>query len=103
MADYYKIDSRKVTLREYWNILPSWKVLIPWLAGRCNVSLLLGSGFGVPTVREMEVGETGFPPLALTRLQPGLEESRRLGFHSPRFFTFENLRRDTRTSFRWKP
>src|SRR5207237_3125128 len=93
-------DSRKITLREYWNILPSWKVLIPWVAGWFNVPIRFGSGFRKPeTVRELEVIESQFPSAAGDKLQPVLEHCLQLGFHSPRFFSFENLRRDTRTSF----
>jgi hypothetical protein len=99
MSDYYKLDSRKITLREYWNIAPSWKVLIPWLAGRLNLTFGPATSFRRPqSLRELELPEAEFPEPARTSLQPLLEECRRLGFHSPFYSTFENLRRDTRVS-----
>jgi Zn-dependent protease len=100
MSDYYKVDSRKITLREYWNILPSWKVLIPWIAGRLSISIDFGSGFRQPkNVKELEIPEPEFSAQARAKLQPLLNQCLQLGFHSPRFYTFESLRRDTRTSF----
>lgn len=100
MSDYYKTDSRRITLREYWKITPSWKVLIPWFMGRLNLRMEFGSGFCIPeTVKELEVLEAGFSPQARVKLQPLLDECQRLGFHSPRYYTFESLQRETRTSF----
>lgn len=99
MSDYYKLDSRRITLREYWNIARTWKVLIPWLAGRLNLQFGFGTSFRRPqSLRELEVREAEFPQPARTSLQPLLEECERLGFHSPFYSTFENLRRDTRVS-----
>lgn len=99
MAEYYKLDSRRITLREYWNIAPTWKVLIPWLAGRLNLPFGFGTSFRRPqSLRELEVPEAEFPQTARTSLQPLLEECQQLGFHSPFYSTFENLRRDTRVS-----
>ena len=100
MAEYYKVDSRKITLREYWNILPSWKSLVPWVAKWLNIQVPFGSGFRLPdTVRELEVAESEFSPYARSKLQPLLDECLQLGFHSPRFYSFETIRRDARTSF----
>src|SRR5580765_7830916 len=99
MAEYYKVDNRRITLREYWNIYPSAKILIPWLAGRLNLQTSLGSGFCLPeSVRDLEVPADEFLPQAWTKLQPNLERCLQLGLHSPRYYSFENLRRDTRTS-----
>lgn len=100
MSDYYKIDSRKLTLREYWNIYPSPKAIIPWLMARLQMPTKFNSGMRLPdSVRELEVTEESLPPEALAKLRPLLEECRRLGFHSPRFYSFANLRNDTRTTF----
>ncbi len=100
MAEYFKVDSRKITLREYWNILPSWKALVPWLAKWLNLQMPFGSGFRrVESVRELEVAESEFSPQARAKLQPLLDQCLQLGFHSPRFFSFETIRRDARTSF----
>lgn len=100
MAEYYRVDSRKITLREYWNILPSWKALIPWIAARFKVSMSFGSGFRrVELVRELEVAESEFSPQARAKLQPLLDQCLQLGFHSPRFFSFKTIRRDAQTSF----
>ncbi|HTI97865.1 MAG TPA: site-2 protease family protein [Dongiaceae bacterium] len=99
MATYYKTDSRKITLREYWNILPSPKVLFPWLAGRLGIAMDLGSSFCLPdSVREWEIAPEALLPPVWASLHPVLEQALQLGCHSPRYHSFENLRRDTRTS-----
>src|SRR6266545_412007 len=100
MGECFKIDSRTVTLREYWNISRSWKVLIPWVAGRLNIPMHLGSGFELfDTVRELEVAGSEFTAHARATVQPLFDQCIQLGFHSPRFYRFESMRRDTRTSF----
>ena len=100
MANYYKVDSRKITLREYWNIHPSPKILIPWIANRLNSPMGAGTAFRLPdAVRELEVPEAEFSPPARAALQPMLDRCRQLGFHSPRYYSFESLRRDSTTSF----
>jgi len=74
MAQCYRVDSRKITLREYWNILPSWKALVPWVAKWLNIQMPFGSGFRLPdTVRELEVAESEFSPHARAKLQPLLD------------------------------
>ena len=100
MAEYYKVDGRKITLREYWNIARSWKALVAWIAARLGTPMQLSIGFRQPdSVRELEIAESEFSPQAKAKLQPLLEQCLQLGFHSPRFYSFETIRRDTRTSF----
>ena len=100
MAEYYKVDSRKITLGEYWNITHSWKAIIPWVAARLGAPLNFGTEFRQPeTVKELEVPEAEFSPLARAKLQPLLDQCLQLGFHSPRFYCFESMRHDVRTSF----
>ena len=93
MADYYKLDSRKITLGEYWNITRSWKALIPWIAARLGAPLNFGTEFRQPeTVKELEVPEAEFSPQARAKLQPLLDQCLQLGFHSPRFYCLESTR-----------
>src|ERR1700704_5546224 len=100
MSGYYKVDSRKITLREYWNITHSWKALVPWLAARFGAPMQFGGASNQPqTVRELEIPQSEFPPEAKAKLQPVLEQCLELGFHSPRFYMHENVRRDVRVSF----
>jgi Zn-dependent protease len=100
MAEYYKLDSSKITLGEYWNITRSWKALIPWVAARLGAPLNFGTEFRQPeTVKELEVPEAEFSPQARAKLQPLLDQCLQLGFHSPRFYCFESMRHDVRTSF----
>ena len=100
MAKYFKLDSRKVTYGEYWNIVRSVTVLIPWTAKLLNIPMKFGSGIPcIESVRELEVPEGEFLVRARMKLQPLMDKCTQMGFHSPRFFTFESMRRDTRISF----
>jgi Zn-dependent protease len=100
MAEHFKLDSRKITLGEYWNITRSWKAIIPWVAARLGAPLNFGTEFRQPeTVKELEVPEGEFSSQARAKLQPLLDQCLQLGFHSPRFYCFESLRHDVRTSF----
>src|SRR2546421_12596031 len=100
MSEYYKADTRKITLREFWNITPSWKALVPWLAARLGAPMQFGGEFKNPqAVRELEIPENDFSLAARAKLQPLLDQCLHLGFHSPRFYVHENVRRDVRISF----
>jgi Zn-dependent protease len=97
---YYKIDNRKITLLEYWNIFPSWKVVLPWLAGRLNLNTGTGGSLRKPnSVAELAVSESEIPPLAHASLQPLIDECSKLGFSAPRYHKLDNLRGDVIVSF----
>jgi hypothetical protein len=104
LPDYYQTDSRRISLREFWNIEPTWKVLIPWLLGRLNIRMPPGSGFQMPEhVREIEVAESALSEEARSSLAPRIEECLALGFHSPRHYELHTLRRDVCVSFASMP
>jgi Zn-dependent protease len=97
---YYRLDSRKVTLREYWNIVGSWKALIPWIAKLFNQRMTFSSGFPFfESVRELEIAESAFPANALQKLHPLMLQFGQTGFHSPRFYVYGSMRGETRTAF----
>ena len=100
MNRYYKLDSRKVTFGEYWNIVRSPMVIVPWVAKLLNIPMKFSSGMpDFESVRQLEVPEPEFSLRAYEKLQPLLDKCLAMGFHSPRFFTYENMRRDSRISF----
>ena len=100
MATYYKVDSRKLTLREYWNITHSLNALIPWIGTRIGMPMNFGAAFATPgPVSEQEIPEGECTPAARAKLQPLLGQCLDLGFHTPRYFRFETLRRDVQTHF----
>ena len=100
MNRYYKLDSRKVTYGEYWNVVRSPMVIVPWVAKLLNIPIKFAAGLpDFESVRDLEVSEAEFSARARLKLQPLLDKCLSLGFQSPRFFTYENMRRDLRTSF----
>ena len=100
MPEYYRVDNRKITLREYLNIARSWKGLLAWIAARLGNPIQSGAGFHLPeSVAEMEMPESEFPPQAREKLSSLLQQCGQLGFHSPRFYQHGSLRRDVRTAF----
>ena len=99
MNKFYKLDSRKVTYGEYWNITRSPMVIIPWVAKLLKIPMRFSSGMpAFDSVRELEVPEQEFSLRALDKLQPMLDQCLANGFHSPRFYTYESIRRDGRVS-----
>ena len=97
---YYRLDSRKVTFREYWNIARSWKVIIPWTAKLLRLPMRFVSGMPhFDSVRELRVAEADFPAEVREKLQPLCDLSQRIGFHSPQFHTYASMRGESRTSF----
>ncbi len=100
MNKYFKLDSRKLTYGEYWNILRSPTVIIPWVAKLLNLPIKFTSGMPCfESQRELEVPEAEFSARAREKLQPLLDQCTRMGFHSPRYFAYDAMRRDVRTSF----
>lgn len=100
MKKYFKLDSRKVTYREYWNIARSWKVIIPWTAKLLGVPMNFSSGLPYfETLKELEVPEEQFSERGREKLQPMIDVCRRLGFHTPVYCKFESMHGDTCTSF----
>jgi Zn-dependent protease len=99
MNKYFQLDSRKVTYGEYWNIVRSWKVIIPWTCKLLNIRMNFMSALPYfESVRELEVPEEEFSGRAREKLNPLLEECRKLGFNTPVFFTYESMHRDVQTS-----
>src|SRR5579864_7661757 len=100
MNKYYKLDSRKVTYGEYWNITRSINVIIPWTAKLLGIPIKFASGLPYfESVRDLEVPEEEFSPRGRERLQPLMDKCLDLGFHSPRFFSYGSMKGDLRTSF----
>ena len=99
MKRYYKLDSRKVSFGEYWNITRSPMVIIPWVAKLLGIPMKFATGLpDFDSVRDLQVAEEDFSPQARTKLQPLLDQCLAMNFHSPRFSTYESMRRDVRTS-----
>jgi hypothetical protein len=65
MAEHYKVDGRKITLREYWNISPSWTALVVWIAAPLAAPIDSGVAFRQPEwVSELEVPKSDLSPQA---------------------------------------
>src|SRR5436190_1939547 len=59
---YYRLNSLKLTYREYWNIVPSWQVIIPWIAKLLNCPMKFSTGLPhYKSVLEMRVSEAEVP------------------------------------------
>jgi hypothetical protein len=99
MKKYLKLDSRKLSYGEYWNVLHSWKVIIPWTAKLLNIRMNFTSGLPYfESYREITVSEEQFPARAREKLQPMLDQCLKRGFHSPLYFEYQAMHRDTGTS-----
>lgn len=99
MKKYLKLDSRRLAYGEYWKIVRSWKVVIPWTAKLLNIRMKFTSGMPYfESVRELVVPEEKFSRPAQEKLEPMLSEFQRLGFHSPLYTEYQTMHRETSTS-----
>ena len=100
MPEYFKVDSSKITLREYWNISRSYKAVLAWGLARLGEPLPSGAAFRQPeSVQEMEIPESQVTDAAKSKLLPLLQQSQASGFHSPRYYLHQSLRGDISTYF----
>ncbi|HEV2329984.1 MAG TPA: site-2 protease family protein [Verrucomicrobiae bacterium] len=99
MKKYLKLDSRRLSYAEYWKIVRSWKVIIPWTAKLLNIPMNFISGLPFfESLRELTVPEEQFSARAREKLQSMLEECQTLGFDSPIFSEYQSMHRDACTS-----
>jgi Zn-dependent protease len=98
-SEFYKIDSTRVSLREYWwGARSAFVFLIA-----CCIKLLrirLPSSADDPNVESLhpfEMAESSFPEDVRTRLAPLTAELQQLGFHSPAFHAIEDAFHRTTT------
>jgi Zn-dependent protease len=100
MNKYFKLDSRKVTYGEYWNILHSWTVIIPWMAKVLNIPMNFSSGLPYfESLNELEVPEEQFTARAREKLQTNVDICQGMGFQVALYCRYESMHRDTGTSF----
>ena len=78
---YYKTDSRRLTFREYWNIIGFPRVIFPWICKVLAIPLRLPEGIPGPTpFKEMLVELPTIPEPARQQVGEKLESLRALGF-----------------------
>jgi Zn-dependent protease len=84
MKRFYRIDSTRVTYREYWWGTKSPLVLLAWLVRLFRVQIPSSTDDpNVETLEPFEVEEDGLPPEVREAFKPLQEELAHLGFHSP--------------------
>jgi Zn-dependent protease len=83
MPQFYKVDHRKITFREYWNLSPNWKGVVAWLLK------ILGRPISEPNVytqplscKEFEVLEDQLPVEHASAMSEARKQLEALGFHS---------------------
>ena len=88
---YYKTDSRKISLREYYNIASGTSFILPWLLKILGIPLRLTSGIPEPqSFRDNVVDSGTIPSEILVKLNCGVLELRKLGFDQFWFYTLKN-------------
>ena len=88
---YYKTDSRRIRLREWWRICPSPVILIPWILKFIGVRFRAPEGMPrVERARDMVVAESGLDPALRDRLAPLVGQIRSLGFSVPCYLKLKN-------------
>jgi Zn-dependent protease len=84
MKRFYRIDSTRVSYREYWWGTKSPLVLLAWLVRLFRVQIPSSTDDpNVETLEPFEVQEDGLPPEVREAFEPLQEELAHHGFHSP--------------------
>lgn len=98
MPKFYKLDYRKLSFREYWNLSPNWKGIVAWLMKVLGHPLQDANVYPHPsTFKECEVSEAQLPSEAAAAMAPACREIRGLGFHSPQWVYIPSVRGNVET------
>ena len=99
MAEFYKIDGRKISFAEYWHLSPNWQVLIPWIMKLLGMPLKIPTGVPHPSaLDEYQVTEDQLAPEVLKAMSVARGEMEQAGFHSPAWIHMPDLQGNTATS-----
>ncbi len=81
---FYKIDSRRFSIREFWWCTRSPLVLIAWLTKLLHIPIQTSSDDPyVDSLQPFEVPEESLPDDVRQRFQPVAQDLAALGFHTP--------------------
>src|ERR1043165_7933223 len=97
---FYRLDSRKVSFREFWWGTRSPLVILAWLIIKGFRVQVPGSTDDPPieTLDDFEVFEDALPDLVRARLAPGTAELQKLGFSSPIYHAIDDSLHATKSS-----
>lgn len=88
---YYKTDSRKIRLGEWWRLYPSPIVLVPWLLK--FIGLEYPCPKGIPwaeTTKDLLIEKNTIPKNVLIKLDEHIKPIIRLGFSTPYYLGLKN-------------
>ncbi len=83
MPHFYKVDHRKITLGEYWNLSPNWKGILAWLMKTLGHPLSGPNVYTQPlSSKEFELPEDQLPAEHATAMSEVRKQLETLGLHS---------------------
>lgn len=86
MPQFYKLNHRKLSFGEYWNMSPNWKGVVAWLMKVFGHPLREDNAYPHPAAfKEYEVAEDQLPAEAVAALAAPRKDFEALGFHSPKW------------------
>jgi len=99
MAEFYKVDYAKISLREYWNLSPNSKAIIAWLMKIVGSPVRDQHAHPHPSLfKQYETTETYLPREPASALAPVRREIEQMGFHSPKWVHVPALRSNVETT-----
>jgi hypothetical protein len=99
MAQFYKVDYGKISLREYWNLSPNWKGIIAWLMKTLGSPVRDQHAHPHPSLlKQYEMPEQHLPGEAASAMAPVRRAIEQMGFHSPKWVHVPALRSNVETT-----
>jgi hypothetical protein len=99
MAEFYKVDYAKISLREYWNLSPNSKAIIAWLMKIVGSPVRDQHAHPHPSLfNQYELTADQLPREPASVMAPVRREIEQMGFHSPKWVHVPALRSNVETT-----
>jgi hypothetical protein len=99
MAEFYKVNYAKISLREYWNLSPNSKAIIAWLMKIVGSPVRDQHAHPHPSLlKQFETTEALVPREPASVIAPVRREIEQMGFHSPKWVHVPALRSNVETT-----
>jgi hypothetical protein len=83
MGQFYKVNTSRISLKEYWNLSPNWKGVLAWALKFVGCPIPDPNVFPLPSTGEHLIAQCQLPSDVLAATAASRTDLEELGFHSP--------------------